>query len=130
MRLRAILRLPVALLLMTSCADSSNNALGASAGNAERQLTRGPGGRILSNTGVWSPDGQWIVYDTRPDEAGSDFAGETTLIGRPQDRPTEVIDATHGIRVKFTAHDRIQESFPALLEAEKCVAEGQPRIDD
>ena len=77
MRLRAILRLPVALLLMTSCADPSNNTLGAPASNAERQLTRGPGGRILSNTGVWSPDGQWIVYDTRPDEAGSDFAGET-----------------------------------------------------
>ncbi len=31
----------------------------------ERQLTRGPGGRVLTNTGVWSPDGQWIVYDTR-----------------------------------------------------------------
>lgn len=41
----------------------------------ERQLTRGPGGRILTNTGVWSPDGQWIVYDTRSDAAGDTFDG-------------------------------------------------------
>jgi hypothetical protein len=41
----------------------------------ERQLTRGPGGRILTNTGVWSPDGEWIVYDTRSDPAGEVFDG-------------------------------------------------------
>ncbi len=39
----------------------------------ERQITRGPGGRILTNTGVWSPDGEWIVYDTRQ----VDFDGDT-----------------------------------------------------
>lgn len=77
MSLRAILRLPVVFLLMTSCANPPNNTLGAPASDSERQLTRGPGGRILTDTGIWSPDSQWIVYDTRPDEAGSDFAGET-----------------------------------------------------
>ena len=77
LRLRAILRLPVVLLLMTSCSIPPNNTLGAPADDSDHQLTRGPGGRVLSNTGVWSPDGQWIVYDTRPDDAGSDFAGET-----------------------------------------------------
>jgi Protein of unknown function (DUF3748)/WD40-like Beta Propeller Repeat len=41
----------------------------------ERQLTSGPGGRILTNTGVWSPDGKWIVYDTRSDAAGDRFDG-------------------------------------------------------
>ena len=40
---------------------------------AERQLTRGAGGRVLTNTGVWSPDGEWIVYDTRV----VDFDGDT-----------------------------------------------------
>lgn len=39
----------------------------------ERQLTRGPGGRVLTNTGVWSPDGEWIAYDTRM----VDFDGDT-----------------------------------------------------
>ncbi len=42
----------------------------------ERQLTRGPGGRILTNTGAWSPDGEWIVYDTRSDAAGDVFDGQ------------------------------------------------------
>jgi hypothetical protein len=41
----------------------------------ERQVTRRPHGHILTNTGVWSPDGQWIVYDTRSDPAGDNFDG-------------------------------------------------------
>jgi hypothetical protein len=41
----------------------------------ERQLTFAPHGHILTNTGVWSPDGQWIVYDVRSDPAGSVFDG-------------------------------------------------------
>ena len=43
----------------------------------EKQITRGPGNRILTNTGVWSPDGKWIVYDTRPGADGTEFAGST-----------------------------------------------------
>jgi hypothetical protein len=43
----------------------------------ERQLTHGPHGHILTNTGVWSPDSQWIVYDTRSDSAGEVFDGTT-----------------------------------------------------
>ena len=41
----------------------------------EVRVTSGPGGRILTNTGVWSPDGRWIVYDTRADAAGEVFGG-------------------------------------------------------
>ncbi len=41
----------------------------------ERVITPGPGGRILTNTGVWSPDGQWLVYDVRSDPAGDLFDG-------------------------------------------------------
>src|ERR1043166_1723421 len=41
----------------------------------EKQITRGPGGHILTNTGVWSPDSQWIVYDIRSDAAGDRFDG-------------------------------------------------------
>jgi hypothetical protein len=41
----------------------------------ERQLTSGPGGRILTNCNVWSPCGEWIVFDTRSDPAGSVFDG-------------------------------------------------------
>jgi len=45
-----------------------------------RQLTQGPGGRILTNHGVWSPDSQWIVFDTRPDAAGEQFLGSTIQV--------------------------------------------------
>lgn len=41
----------------------------------EKQITKGPGGRILTNVGVWSPDSEWIVYDTRRDAAGEVFDG-------------------------------------------------------
>jgi len=47
-----------------------------SARATERQVTAGPGGRILTNVGVWSPDSQWIVYDTRSDPAGDVFDGK------------------------------------------------------
>ncbi|MDB6030296.1 MAG: biopolymer transporter Tol [Verrucomicrobiales bacterium] len=41
----------------------------------EKQVTSGPGGRILTNTGVWSLDSEWIVYDTRSDADGTGFDG-------------------------------------------------------
>lgn len=47
-----------------------------SAPAAERQLTHAPCGHILTNIGVWSPDGQWIAYDVRSDPAGSVFDGK------------------------------------------------------
>lgn len=39
------------------------------------QVTHAPHGHILTNTAVWSPDSQWIVYDIRSDLAGSIFDG-------------------------------------------------------
>lgn len=41
----------------------------------ERQLTNAAHGHILTNANVWSPDGEWIVYDVRSDAAGSTFDG-------------------------------------------------------
>lgn len=41
----------------------------------ERQLTHAPHGHILTNIGVWSADGHWIVYDVRSDPAGDVFDG-------------------------------------------------------
>ncbi|MCL4786808.1 MAG: DUF3748 domain-containing protein [Verrucomicrobia bacterium] len=46
----------------------------------ERQITRGPGGRIVTNIGAWSPDSRWIVYDTRSDAVGERFDGSTIEI--------------------------------------------------
>lgn len=41
----------------------------------ERQITDAPYGHILTNVGVWSPDGRWIAYDVRSDAAGEKFDG-------------------------------------------------------
>jgi hypothetical protein len=46
----------------------------------ETQITDRPVGHILTNTKVWSPDGRWIVYDTRSDRAGEKFDGSTIEI--------------------------------------------------
>lgn len=41
----------------------------------EKQITHSRTGHILTSTGVWSPDGDWLVYDTRSDPAGEVFDG-------------------------------------------------------
>lgn len=41
----------------------------------DRQITFAPHGHLLTNTAVWSPDGQKIVYDVRSDADGSVFDG-------------------------------------------------------
>ena len=43
----------------------------------ERQVTRGRGGHLITNTGAWSPDSERIVYDTRSDAAGVQFDGSS-----------------------------------------------------
>ena len=46
----------------------------------EVQITDRSGGHMLTNTNVWSPEGRWIVYDTRSDPAGEKFDGNTIEI--------------------------------------------------
>ncbi len=41
----------------------------------ERQITADDYGHILTNIGCWSPDSQWLYYDTRSDASGSLFDG-------------------------------------------------------
>ncbi len=40
-----------------------------------RQVTTAPHGHVLTNTGVWSADGRWIIYDVRSTADGSVFDG-------------------------------------------------------
>jgi dipeptidyl aminopeptidase/acylaminoacyl peptidase len=63
---------------------------------AERQITRDPRGHVLTNTGVWSPDGQWIIYDTRSERPGTNFDGET--IERVNVRTREVREVYRSTR--------------------------------
>ena len=41
--------------------------------NRELQLTTGPGGRVLTNASVWSPDGEWIAFAAWRKGAGYDL---------------------------------------------------------
>ena len=66
------------LFLAQSCKTPMNPPQSSPRMNSvEKQITHGPGGRILTNTGVWSPDSEWIVFDTRSDAAGDKFDGVT-----------------------------------------------------
>jgi dipeptidyl aminopeptidase/acylaminoacyl peptidase len=67
----------VTLLCLSGCTGPIDRRNPLSAQAMERQITHGHKGRILTNTGVWSPDGKWIVYDTRSDAAGTVFDGDT-----------------------------------------------------
>jgi hypothetical protein len=63
-------------LALSCLVVSTITTMSAHAYNAfEQQVTSGPGGRILTNIGVWSPDSEWITYDTRSDADGSTFDG-------------------------------------------------------
>lgn len=41
----------------------------------EKQVTYTPCNHQLTNVNVWTPDGQWLVYDVRP--SGASFTGQT-----------------------------------------------------
>jgi hypothetical protein len=63
----------------------------------EKQITDRPCGHILTNINVWSPDGRWIVYDTRSDPAGEKFDGDTIEIVKVRTRELrEAYRARHG----------------------------------
>lgn len=71
--------LVVVVASQPGCRNKEQEDMGKSErnGGQEQRITRGHRGRVLTNTGVWSPDGEWIAYDTRSDAAGEKFDGET-----------------------------------------------------
>ena len=66
-------RLTCSLLLALAVAASSFSIPSLRA--QERQLTHAPHSHSLANINVWSPDGNWVLYDTRPYDPT--FAGTT-----------------------------------------------------
>ncbi|HEY7120162.1 MAG TPA: DUF3748 domain-containing protein, partial [Tepidisphaeraceae bacterium] len=69
--MNAAARMFAIMMLPATAALGAHGAFGV-----ERQLTFGPHGHILTNTGVWSADGKWIVYDVRSDAEGTSFDGD------------------------------------------------------
>lgn len=60
-----VLPAPCTFLTGVAAVIAAGSILTASIMAADRQLTSAPQGHVLTNTGVWSPDSRWIVYDTR-----------------------------------------------------------------
>jgi hypothetical protein len=57
----------------------------------ERQITRAEHGHVLTNINVWSPDGEWIVYDVRSTPDGGVFDGTRIERVRVATGVTEVL---------------------------------------
>ena len=57
----------------------------------ERQITANESGHILANIGVWSADGEWLVYDTRPDPEGAVFEGNTIEVVNTRSREVKTL---------------------------------------
>jgi hypothetical protein len=63
----------------------------------EEQITNQAYGHILTNVNVWSPDSQWIVYDTRSDPFGDKFDGRTIEVVNVRTKEVrQVYQSQHG----------------------------------
>src|SRR4051812_29927612 len=93
----------------TRATHGSNSGPLSADPRTEKQVTRGVRGRILTNTGVWSPDGRWLVYDTRQDAAGDGFNGSTIeMVNVETSEVREVYRAKNGAHcgvVTFHPHE-------------------------
>ena len=93
--------LPLLLVAITGCRSPQPVTVPTFPMNApsaaERQVTREPRGHILTNTRVWSPDSEWIAYDTRSDPAGSVFDGQTIeMVNLKSGEIRELFRSTNG----------------------------------
>lgn len=105
--------------------ESGNNSQSAAMMEAswrERQLTRGPGGRVLTNTGVWSPDGKWLVYDTRQIDFDGDFI---QMVNVETGEVREVYRASNGAHCGVVTFHPHEEKVIFILGPENPTSEWQ-----
>src|SRR4051794_25500217 len=63
----------------------------------EEQITNQACGHILTNVNVWSPDSDWIVFDTRSDPFGDQFDGRMIEVVNVETREVrQVYQSQHG----------------------------------
>jgi Protein of unknown function (DUF3748)/Dipeptidyl peptidase IV (DPP IV) N-terminal region len=93
---------------------------------SEIQITNRAHGHILTNTGVWSPDGEWLVYDTRSHPAGATFDGATIEIVNLQTREVrEIYRARNGAHCGVATFSPIDERVVFILGPEDPTADWQ-----
>ncbi len=92
----------------------------------EKQITTGRRGHILSNAAVWSPDGEWIVYDVRSDPLGTRFDG--TRIERVHvatGRVEVLYESSNGACCGVATCSPIDEKVAFILGPEKSTIDWQ-----
>src|SRR3954451_14704567 len=92
---------------------------------AEIQVTSAPHGHVVTNANCWSPDGRWIVYDTRSDAAGAVFDG--TRIERVNVETGEVqllYESRYGADCGVVTWSPVEERAAFILGPEHPKADG------
>ena len=85
-----------------------------------RQITTAPHGHVLTNSGVWSPDSRWIVYDVRSTPDGSVFDG--TRIERVEvdtGRVEVVYESREGACCGVVTHSPVDDRLAFILGPER-----------
>ena len=92
----------------------------------ERQLTSLPHGHVLTNTGVWSADARWIVYDVRTTPDGAVFDG--TRIERVEvdtGRVEVLFESRHGACCGVVTASPVDDRVVFILGPERPSPEWQ-----
>lgn len=90
----------------------------------ERQITNNRGGHILTNLGAWSPDGQWIVYDTRSTPAGDQFDGPRIELVNVLTGQVQVLyQSRHGAHCGVATFNPLQNRVVFILGPEHPTAD-------
>ncbi|MGA2656551.1 MAG: DUF3748 domain-containing protein [Verrucomicrobiota bacterium] len=92
----------------------------------QKQITHSRAGHILTNTGAWSPDGQWIVYDTRSDPAGAQFDGRRIeIVNIKSGEVKTLFEAAHGAYCGAATFHPRQDKVIFILGPENPSADWQ-----
>lgn len=116
------------LLLSAIVFASAQAAFGADppAFGAEKQVTSGPGGRLLTNCNVWSPDGRWLVFDTRSDADGAVFDGSyIEMVNAKTGEVRRLYEAAHGAHCGVATFDPKQVRVAFILGPENPTPDWQ-----
>ena len=90
----------------------------------ERRITSAPHGHVLTNAGVWTHDGGWIVYDVRSDAAGTEFDGGRIERVEVATGRTEVLyESRHGACCGVVTASPVDDRIVFILGPEHPTAE-------
>jgi hypothetical protein len=92
----------------------------------EKQITHSRSGHILTNIGVWSPDSEWLVYDTRSDPAGEQFdSSRIEMVNVLSGKVKELYHSSHGAHCGVATFSPTQNEVVFILGPENPTSDWQ-----